>query len=119
MEEKVKSDEGKLMIPAQTSDRPDYIQGIGKKEACVIAGAVLAAILLIVLALAAGGSVPICTFAAFFMIAATVIIIRRDKINESVIDKVRIMIAYRKMQKRYLYEHYDFLKKGSGEGQDE
>lgn len=98
----------KLMIPAQTSDRDDYIQGIGKKEVMIIAIALIAAIILIMYGVLIGGNLPVWAFAAFFLLAVTVIVVRRDSINESVIDKIQLVIAYQKSQKKYQYQQYDF-----------
>ena len=49
-------------------------------------------------------------FVTVFGVALTVIVVRRDNINESMIDKIRFMIQYQKSQKIYLYKKYDFLQ---------
>ena len=97
----------KLMIPAQTSDRADYIQGIGKKEVSIIVISLLIGVVLVLFGLFTGGNLLAWTFAAFFEIAVTIIVVRRDAINESVVDKIRIIKIYQKSQKKYQYKQYD------------
>lgn len=100
----------KLMIPAQTSDKDDYIQGIGKKEVMMIGIALMVAIFLILYGVITNRNLPVWVFSAFFLVAVTVIVVRRDSINESVIDKVRLMVTYQKSQKCYQYQQYDFYE---------
>lgn len=49
-------------------------------------------------------------FAAVFVVAFTVISVRRDRINESLIDKIRFMVQYQKSQKIYFYHKYDVFQ---------
>lgn len=100
----------KLMIPAQTSDRKDYVSGIGKKEVAVIGGSLVLSIMMVLISFALGLSVAVAMFIAFFIVASTICVIRRDAINESLIDKIGLIICYRKEQKQFLYVHYAFYE---------
>ncbi len=100
----------KLMIPAQTSDRKDYVSGIGKKEVAVIIGSLVVSIAIVLITFMAGASVAVAMFIAFFTVASTICVIRRDAINESLIDKIGLIIRYSKAQKQFLYVHYAFYE---------
>lgn len=116
MEEHEKESD-KLTIPAQTSDRKDYIQGIGAKEVTIIVIALFAGIIFTGIALFSGGNVVGTLFFVIFAVAVTILLVRRDTINESVIDKIRIAIAYGKSQKKFYYKYYDFIEEAQGENE--
>lgn len=99
-----------LHIPAQSSDRNDYIQGIGPKEVAIILAALLASAILAVFICVFTGNIPMGLFTGFFMIGSTIIAVKRDSINESMIDKVNIIIEYSKSQKRYEYRYDDVFE---------
>lgn len=99
-----------LKIPENTSDRNDYVQGIGKKELVIILSSFGIAIAMLIFALTTGGNMALWMFAAVFVVAFTVISVRRDRINESLIDKIRFMVQYQKSQKIYFYHKYDVFQ---------
>ena len=110
-----------LKVPENTSDRNDYVQGIGKKELAAIVCSLGIAIAVLIFALIAGANMVIWMFVVVFGIAFTVVAVRRDNTNESMIDKIRFMIQYQKSQKRYIYKKYNFLQPeqpGKGEEND-
>ncbi len=110
-EETIKS---RLKIPENTSDRNDYIQGIGKKELAAVVCVLGISLGILLPALLSGANAVLWTFAAVFMTASSVIIVKRDKTNESLVDKIKFMARYQKSQKRYLYEQKDFLMLQTG-----
>lgn len=117
MKEESENEKKKLMIPSPTSDRDDYIQGIGKKEVGIIVAAIIIGIFVIAIG-AISGNVVVFTFIAFFSIAVVIMVVRRDAINETIIDKVKNLIRYGKSQKIYMYEYHEVWKADDW-GQDE
>lgn len=99
-----------LKVPENTSDRNDYVQGIGKKELVIILSSFGIAVTMLIFALTTGGNMALWMFAAVFVVAFTVISVRRDRINESLIDKIRFMVQYQKSQKIYFYRKYDVFQ---------
>lgn len=105
MEEK----ERELKIPTQTSDRNDYIQGVGAKELTEILISLIIAVVLTCVFYFVFGNLLIALFVGFFALASTIIAVKRDAINESMIDKLRLIMHYAKMQKKYEYEYRDSI----------
>lgn len=102
----------KLSIPANASDRNDFIQGIGKKEASIIGIAILVAVVMISIAFLTGTNTMLWLFIAIFEVVVVVLAIKRDITNESLVDKIKFIIRYQKSQKKYEYKKADFLRIG-------
>lgn len=100
---------GSLKIPAPVSDRDDFIQGIGVKEVSIIGAAFFVVLVLAVIIFGTTDNLLAAVFTAAFLLGCTVITVKRDSINENLIDQARILYRYWKMQKVYLYEQYDFF----------
>ena len=96
-----------LKIPENASDREDYIQGIGAKELYIIGVAFLLIVILVIILYVVTQSLPGAIFAGIFLIAFVIMLVKRDSINENMIDKLRILFRYLKMQKRYEYVQFD------------
>ena len=95
-----------LKIPEKVSDHQYVIQGIGKHEMTILIIQFLGAIgLIIVCAIAGNITVGLCIGAVIVII--TFFLLIRDNANENLIDKVRIMMNYSKMQKKYYYEYFN------------
>lgn len=103
-----------LYIPVNVPEREDYISGFGSKELTItglslLVGIILAAIIFIQTDVAfwavgtAGG-----------LVALTIVVVRRDHFDESVIDKLRFVYRYHKAQKQFEY-HYFNIYEGSEE----
>lgn len=103
---KEETEKKRLMIPSPTSDRDDYIQGIGKKEVGAIVAAIIIGILIIVIG-AINGHVAAHAFVTIFGIGIVIMAVRRDAINENLIDKVKNLIRYGQSQKIYMYEYHE------------
>lgn len=99
-----------LHIPEQSSDRNDYIQGIGPKEVAIILAALLVSTVVTIFVCVFTNNIPMGLFIGFFMIGSTIIAVKRDAINESMIDKVHLMNEYSKSQKRYEYRYEDVFE---------
>lgn len=101
--------EKKLKIPENASDRNDFVMGIGKKEIAVILISLFIAFIITISFIIANKNMLVGIFIAVFVCAATVLIVKRDAINESLIDKLKFIIRYYKIQKKYFYVQFDFL----------
>lgn len=95
-----------LKIPEKVSDHQYVIQGIGKQEMTILLIQFLAAIGLIIVC-AIAGNITIGLFVGAVVVVITFFILIRDTANENLIDKVRIMINYSNMQKKYYYEYFN------------
>lgn len=108
--EKEKHAHMKLYIPTNALDRDDLISGFGKKEfktAGIFFGMCLAG--LITIFILREDLLFAALVGAVLIMAAVVSLIWRDQCDESVLEKIRQIIAYQKAQKRYEYEYTDWL----------
>lgn len=104
-----KKSDGELIIPENVSDRDDYIRGIGKKEAALIAASFVLSMIVVMVLLSVTHDITSALFAALIIISFSIVVVMRDNTNESFIDKVRYLIRYQKMQKKYHYRYYDIF----------
>lgn len=107
-----KENSNPLKIPENASDRDDFIQGFGKSEAAAMLFSILGTIIAVCVFVNIGLSIQVGILMAFSMLAVTFTVIKRDRINENMIDKIRIMLRYYKSPKVYLYHHFDNLMEG-------
>ena len=106
-----------LKIPEKVSDHQYVIQGIGKHEMTILVIQFLAAIGLLLIC-AIFGNITIGLFIGAAIVIITFFLLIRDNANENLIDKVRIMMNYSKMHKKYYYEYlnvYDPKKENTME----
>lgn len=101
----------KLTIPENTSDRDDFIQGIGRKEISILLIIIFAMLIFTVILIGMTQNIPACILTAFFVIGVTFISIKRDIMNENLIDKLQIFFRYLQMQKLYEYKQYIYEDK--------
>lgn len=107
-----------LKIPENASDRDDYIQGIGPMEVTIILISLVIIIILMVVIYVIGKNMALTIFGGIFLIAIVIMVVKRDSINENMIDKLRLFVGYMRMQKKYEYEQADVLGGGEGEEQN-
>ena len=88
-----------LKIPEKVSDHQYVIQGIGKHEMTILVIQFLAAIGLLLIC-AIFGNITIGLFIGAAIVIITFFLLIRD-------NKVRIMMNYSKMQKKYYYEYFN------------
>lgn len=105
MEEK-KTDE-KLYMPVNVPDSEDYVAGIGKKELTIIGICLAVAVVMAIIIYTAVGDEVVALIAAGIFIALVILCVRRDPFNESLIDKLKIVIAYHRAQKQYVYSYFN------------
>ncbi|MEG0962412.1 MAG: hypothetical protein RSF88_06100 [Lachnospiraceae bacterium] len=105
-EKKMEENKNKLPIPVNAPDRNDYVQGFGNKELTVTAGvALLAIIYFICMMVRSTDNIFKVFFMALGSILFTVALIVRDRYNETIIDKIRVIIQYQMVQKKYKYNY--------------
>ena len=95
-----------LKIPEKVSDHQYVIQGIGKQEMTILIIQFLGAIGLLLIC-AIFGNITIGLFIGAAIVIIMFFLLIRDNANENLIDKVRIMMNYSKMQKKYYYEYFN------------
>lgn len=96
-----------LYIPLNVIESQDLISGIGGKEVGYIGGALLAGVILAVMIFMLSGSMVLAVLVGGTLVAVTVMLVRRDRFNESMIDKFRFLKIYLKAQKKYEYQYYN------------
>lgn len=105
MEDK-KNDE-KLYMPVNVPDSEDYVAGIGKKELAIIGICLAVAVVMAIIIYTASGDEVVALAAAGIFIALVILCVRRDPYQESLIDKLKIVIAYYRAQKQYVYSYFN------------
>lgn len=108
MEEK-KTDE-KLYMPVNVPDSKDYVAGIGNKELTIIGICLAVAVVMAIIIYTAVGDEVVALIAAGTFIALVILCVRRDPFNESLIDKLKIVIAYYRAQKQYVYSYFNIYE---------
>lgn len=98
-----------LYIPVKTLDSEDYIAGIGNLEVMLIAGGTVAAIFIgIVVANMTQTIVGLGT--GVLMIVLVIGLVRRDSVNENLIQKLLMVYRYLKIPKQYQYQYFNVLE---------
>lgn len=105
MEDK-KNDE-KLYMPVNVPDSEDYVAGIGNKELAIIGICLAVAVVMAIIIYTASGDEVVALAAAGIFIALVILCVRRDPFNESLINKLKIVIAYYRAQKQYVYSYFN------------
>ena len=98
-----------LYIPVKTLDSDDYIEGIGNLEVSVIAAGTVIAIIIGVV-VSSVTQILIGLGVGVLIIMLVVGIIRRDSVNENLIQKVMIVHRYMKISKQYQYQYHNVLE---------
>ena len=107
--------ENELKIPENTSDRDEIISGFGKTEFLAIGLSVVCSIALLVFVYLLTRNLPLGFVIAIAIIAVTIVVVMKDKYGENMVDKMKILFRYLRMQKKYQYQRYDVF----GEVEDE
>ena len=109
----------KLPIPVNVPEQKDLLPGIGGKELGIIGIAGVIDIGLILVINGVSGSLVTAILIGTILIALVVMAIKRDRYNESVIDKFFIMYRFSETQKKYMYEFYDMYECSNYQVEDE
>ena len=97
----------KLYIPTNVKTRLEFFKGFGIKEltASVIILLTLLPISFFIYKIKGDYLIPVLI--EFIGVAITVISITKDENNLCVIDQIRYMLEFIKMQKKYEYRYFD------------
>lgn len=99
----------KLPIPVNVVESKDLISGFGSKELSITGvAAIIDLILIIILSSFFGNLVAILIGA--MIISTVVLAIKRDKYDESIVDKFRIAYTFSKEQKQYQYQYFNMYE---------
>lgn len=110
METDEQQTEKDLYIPVNVMDSNDYIAGFGSKELAIsaIATAIALGIAITLYIVTQNVFMAIMVFA--IIILTTISLIFRDKCNESIIDKIHLVILYCRRQKTFVYRYYNIYE---------
>lgn len=97
-----------LYIPVNIPERNDFFAGYGIKELIATAIALVVGAILAVMIYLLAGSLFFAFGVLGALVAITILLVKRDQIDESFIDKINFVRIYQKQQKRYEYVYYDF-----------
>ena len=109
MEEDRKKD---LYIPLPVTDSKDYITGFGQRELGYLIVTLVAALIVAGIVEVVFGSIGVTALVGFSFIGCGVMIVRKDQWDESMIDKLKLILEYQKIQKKYEYQYHDWLSPG-------
>lgn len=98
--------ETKLFIPANVRPEKEYVSGIGMTEVKYLLVSLGIAVILAVLAYLIKGDV-LYSAGCMGILPVTYALVVKDRVNESFIDKVRLLIEFSRTQKNYEYEYFD------------
>lgn len=99
-------DENKLYIPSGLKLKPELFEGFGKSELFIT---VIVSVITIIINLALHAlhqNAVISIIAILSIISGTVICVIKDQNNLSVVDQLKFMIRFAKLQKKYQYQYY-------------
>lgn len=96
-----------LYIPLNVIESQDLISGIGRKEVSYIGAALLIGVILAVIIFSSSGNMVAAVMTAGILVSITVLMVRRDQFNESMVDKLRFIKIYMESQKRYEYRYFN------------
>lgn len=99
-----------LYIPVNVVERNDIVSGFGKTELMITVISFLIAVCIGIWIIVSSEKIATAIFLGAMLIAVTIFLIRRDKFDESVIDKLFIIKKYYKSQKRYIYHYHNIYE---------
>lgn len=94
-----------LYIPLNVVETQDLISGIGGKEIGFIGASLVVGIILAIIIFSSSGNMVTAVMTGGILVSVTVLLVKRDRFNESMIDKLRFIREYAKSQKRYPYNY--------------
>ena len=108
----MEQDEKELHIPVNIpeSRATDYFAGYGSKELGTTVVTFIIAIILAVILYQSTNQLLFSGVLGIGLVGITVLIIKRDQYDESMIDKIKIIQKFNKEQKEYPYEYYNIYE---------
>lgn len=108
-----------LYFPVNCPDANDYVAGFGAKEFICIAAAFGVAVVAAVAIYGSGHSTVFSVLAGGCILGGTILAVRKDRHQESLVDQIRQVVRYHRAQKKFVYEYYNIYEgsmKGAGNG---
>lgn len=88
----------------------DYFAGYGFKELIATVIAFVGGFIIAVVMYNSTQQVLYGGILGFGIVAIVILVVKRDKYDESLIDKLKIIMDYKKSQKQYEYEYYNIYE---------
>lgn len=99
-----------LYIPVNVPEREDFISGFGAKELTITGVSLFFGVIVAVIVFFRTESAFYAVGAAGIIVAITIVLVRRDLYDESIIDKLRFVRIYHRAQKQFIYEYFNFYE---------
>ncbi|MEG2235147.1 MAG: hypothetical protein RR144_01715 [Clostridia bacterium] len=97
----------KLYIPSNVKTRLEFFKGFGMQELIVVIIVMIALLPISFIVYKINGGYLVPVLIEFIGVAGMVISSTKDDNNLCVIDQLKYMIEFVKMQKKYKYQYYD------------
>lgn len=112
----MKNKEKELYIPMNALDRQDIISGFGKDELKIAAVVFVICLIGCIITISSNeNSTFVAVMVMIGIMGLVVSAIWRDQCDESMVEKVRQVFVYMKMQKKYEYRYDDWIDNYTGE----
>lgn len=99
-----------LYIPVNVPEREDFISGFGGKELTITGISLLIGIIVAAVIFVQTDAAFYAVGATGIIVALTIVLVRRDQFDESIIDKLRFVRLYHKAQKQFNYEYFNLYE---------
>lgn len=109
-------DKEKLSIPVNVVEQEDFVAGFGNKELLITGVTLIAGIIIGILVYVCSANVIYALGSGIALLTITVTLIKRDRFDECIIDKMRFVKLYIKAQKQYVYSYYNIYEGGNDSG---
>ncbi|BDF45184.1 hypothetical protein CE91St56_23070 [Lachnospiraceae bacterium] len=96
-----------LYIPVNVPEREDFVSGFGAKELSITGISLFVGIICAVVIFNLSGSAFQAVGSGAIILTTVIMMIRRDRYDESLIDKFRFVLRYLKAQKIYEYKYHN------------
>lgn len=106
-----------LYFPTNCPDANDFVAGFGTKELCISIIALIVAIIVGIIIHVNTGNMIYTLSTGAVIVVVTVLLVKRNKYQESFIDQLKQVISYHKAQKRFTYEYYNIYE-GKSNGKE-
>lgn len=99
-----------LYIPINVPEREDFVAGFGAKELSISGIALMIAVVIAVALFTVTQSAFYAVGAGSIVVVTVIVLIRRDRFDESIIDKIRFVMIYMKAQKKFVYVYHNIYE---------
>lgn len=104
----------KLYIPVNIRKRKEIAEGIGMAEVLQIGIAVAVGFMVGIFLAIIKGEMLLVIFPPVLFGGIGLLLFRKDRMNQSLMDKLVFMMEFNRNQKRFYYKYFDRYKEGIG-----